>query len=66
MQTHLRMHKPVVVLAAGHSAPSGAPAEQTTETNTSSSLQPTIFSPLTIRKPVLPAGPGGPTGPCEP
>ena len=52
--------KPVVVLAAGHSAPSGAPAEQTTETSTSSSLQATVFSPLTIRKPVMPAGPAPP------
>jgi hypothetical protein len=57
---HLRMHKPVVVLAAGHSAPSGAPAEQTTEASTLSSLQATVFSPLTIRKPVMPAGPAPP------
>ena len=66
VQPHLRMHKPVVVPAAGHSAPSGVPAEQTTETSTSSALQPTVFSPLTIRKPVMPAGPGGPIGPGEP
>jgi hypothetical protein len=49
VQTHLCIHTPVVVLPAEHPAPSGAPSEQTTETSTSSALQLTFFSPLTIR-----------------
>src|SRR6516162_1539774 len=60
LQTHLRIHKPVVVLPAEHPAPSGAPAEQTTETSASSSLQLTVPSPLTIRRPALPAEPARP------
>src|SRR5689334_56919 len=64
--THLRIHKPVVVLPAGHPAPSGAPVEQTTETSTSSSLQLTVLSLLTIRRPALPAAPAEPAGPGEP
>jgi len=63
---HLRMHKPVVVLAAGHSAPLGAPAEQTTETSASSSLQLTVPSPLTIRRPAVPALPAEPASPGGP
>ena len=51
LQAHLRIHKPVAGLPAEHFAPSGAPAEQTTETNVSSSLQLTVPSPLTIRSP---------------
>ena len=57
LQAHLRIHKPVAGLPAEHFAPSGAPAEQTTETNASSSLQLTVPSPLTIRRPVLPGLP---------
>ena len=57
---HLLMHSPVVVVAAGHPAPSGAPAEQTTDTSVSFAPQATVFSPVTIRNPTLPAGPGGP------
>ena len=43
VQTHLCIHTPVAVLPAEHPAPSGAPSEQTTETNTSSALQLTFF-----------------------
>jgi hypothetical protein len=48
----LRIHKPVAVIPAEHSAPSGAPAEQNTEPASQSSLQLTFFWPLTIRGPV--------------
>ena len=57
---HLRMHSPVVVVAVGHPAPSGAPVEQTTDTSVSFAPQATVFSPVTMRNPALPAGPGGP------
>src|SRR5215472_18893499 len=58
VQTHLRIHKPVVVTPAEHLAPSGTPSEQTTETSTSLSLQLTVPWPLTIRRPWSPFGPG--------
>jgi hypothetical protein len=61
-----RIHNPVVVVAAGQVAPSGAPAEQTTETSTSSELQATDFSPVATRSPALPAGPAAPATPCGP
>src|SRR5262249_46989730 len=48
VQTHLCIHKPVG-LPAEHPAPSGTPSEHITETSTSSALQLTVFSPLTIR-----------------
>src|SRR5215471_14293786 len=48
VQTHLCIHTPVG-LPAEHPAPSGTPSEQITETSTSSALQLTVFSPLTIR-----------------
>jgi len=63
------MQRPVIVVPAGHDGPSGAPAEQTTETSTSSSPQATVFcSPVTTRNagPDAPAGPGGPSGPGSP
>ena len=65
------MHKPlVIVLAAGHLGPSGAPAVQTIETSTSSLLQETVLSPTTMRNfdPGLdsPVRPGGPCGPGSP
>lgn len=63
---HRRMHSPVVVVAAGHRAPLGAPLEQTTETSTSSALHAMVFVPCTIRRPVPPAAPGGPMGPGAP
>jgi hypothetical protein len=63
VETHLRMHKPVAVLPAGHPGPSGAPAEQTTDTNTSFSLQATVLSPVTMRNAAAPAAPGGPVSP---
>ena len=66
VQAHLRIHKPVAVVPAEHPAPSGAPAEHNTETSTSSSLQLTVFWPLTIRRPALPAEPAGPGGPWSP
>jgi len=34
------MQRPVIIVPAGHDGPSGAPAEQTTETSTSSSRRP--------------------------
>src|SRR5215472_16979405 len=48
VQNHLCIHTPVG-LPAEHPAPSGTPSEQITETSTSSALQLTVFSPLTIR-----------------
>jgi hypothetical protein len=63
VEAHLRTHKPVAVLATGHPAPSGAPAEQTTDTNTSFSLQATVLSPVTMRNPAVAAVPGGPASP---
>jgi hypothetical protein len=55
--TYLCRHKPVVPVADGHAAPSGEPEEQTTETNVSSSLHATVFSPVTTRN-ALAAAPG--------
>src|SRR6516165_5461658 len=66
VQTHLRIHKPVAVTPAEHSAPSGTPAEHNNETSTSSSLHLTVFTPLTIRMSALPAEPAGPGGPWSP
>jgi hypothetical protein len=63
------MQRPVIVVPAAHDGPSGAPAEQTTETSTSSSRQATVFcSPVTTRNAGLdaPTGPGGPWGPGSP
>ena len=62
-EAHLSMHKPVAVLPAGHPGPSGAPAEQTTETSTSFSLQATVLSPVTMRNAAVPAAPGDPASP---
>ena len=59
MDFYLRTHKPVVVVAEGHSSPSGAPTEQTIETSVSPSSQETVFSPTTTRNP-------RPVGPCAP
>ncbi len=64
-EAYLRIHRPVAVVAVGQLAPLGAPAEHTTETNTSSALQATDFAPVTMRKPA-PAGPEGPAGPVGP
>jgi hypothetical protein len=63
---HLRMHRPVVEVAPGQLRPSGAPDEQTIDTNDSPSPQETVFSPTTTRNPLSPCGPGGPAGPGSP
>ena len=47
---YLCTHRPVVSLAEGQLAPSGAPDEQTTETKVSSPSQETFFSPTTTRR----------------
>jgi hypothetical protein len=76
---YLCTQRPVVSLAEGQLAPSGAPDEQTTETKVSSPSQETFFSPTTTRitafgscgpagpcGPTSPFGPGGPADPCGP
>ena len=74
------MHTPAVCVAEGHPVPSGAPEEQTTEINVSSSPHATVFSPVTTRNAGAavpaspfgagatggPGGPAGPAGPCAP
>jgi hypothetical protein len=59
---YLCIHTPVVCVAEGHPAPSGAPEEQTTEINVSSSPHATVFSPVTTRNAgaAVPASPFGP------
>ena len=64
-RAHLRRHSPVA-LPPGHPDPSAPPLEHTIETSTSSSVQATVFSPVTTRRPARPDAPGGPATPCGP